>query len=84
MLSYKHGFHAGNHADVLKHVCLIYFLKSIKKPDNSIIYVDTHSGGGVYELNHEYMKKNKEYLTGISKITNFKNNRLPVFIFFSL
>ncbi len=72
MLSYKHGFHAGNHADVLKHICLIYFLKSIKKLDNSIIYVDTHSGGGIYNLNHEYMKKNKEYQTGISKIINFK------------
>ena len=72
MLSYKHGFHAGNHADVLKHICLIYFLKSIKKVDNSIIYIDTHSGGGIYNLNHEYMKKNKEYQTGISKIINFK------------
>jgi len=72
MLSYKHGFHAGNHADVLKHICLIYFLKSIKKVDNSIIYIDTHSGGGIYNLNDEYMKKNKEYQTGISKIINFK------------
>ena len=72
MLSYKHGFHAGNHADVLKHVCLIYFLKSIKKSYNSIVYIDTHSGGGVYSLEHEYMKKNKEYLNGILKLTNFK------------
>tara|TARA_B110000438_G_C15695155_1_gene598624 strand:- start:101 stop:940 length:840 start_codon:yes stop_codon:yes gene_type:complete len=72
MLSYKHGFHAGNHADVLKHVCLIYFIKSIKKADNSIIYIDTHSGGGIYNLDDEYMKKNKEYQTGISKLINFK------------
>jgi 23S rRNA (adenine2030-N6)-methyltransferase len=74
MLSYKHGFHAGNHADVLKHICLIYFIKSIKNTYNSIIYVDTHAGGGLYNLKHEYMKKNKEYLTGISKIINFKTN----------
>ena len=40
MLNYKHGFHAGNHADVLKHFCLIYFVKSIKKPYNSILYFD--------------------------------------------
>ena len=72
MLSYKHGFHAGNHSDVLKHICLIYFIKSIKKSYNSITYLDTHSGGGIYYLNHEYMKKNKEYLSGISKIINFK------------
>ena len=72
MLSYKHGYHAGNFADVHKHICLIYFLKSIKKLDNSIIYIDTHTGGGIYDLDHEYMKKNYEYKSGISKIINFK------------
>jgi 23S rRNA (adenine2030-N6)-methyltransferase len=72
MLSYKHGFHAGNHADVLKHLCLIYFLKSIKKLYNSITYLETHSGGGIYYLKHQYMEKNKEYQNGISKLLNFK------------
>ena len=72
MLSYKHGFHAGNHSDVLKHLCLIYFIKSIKKSNNSITYIDTHSGGGIYNFSHDYMKKNKEYLSGITKIMNFK------------
>ena len=71
MLSYKHGFHAGNHSDVLKHICLIYFIKSIKKSINSITYLDTHSGGGKYNINHDYMKKNQEYLSGITKIINF-------------
>ena len=51
----------------LKHICLIYFIKSIKKSNNSIIYIDTHSGGGIYNFNHDYMKKNKEYLSGIAK-----------------
>ena len=50
MLSYKHGYHAGNQADVLKHICLIYFMKSIKKSYNSVIYLDTHAGGGIYNL----------------------------------
>ena len=72
MLSYKHGYHAGNHSDVLKHICLIYFIKSIKKSINSITYIDTHSGGGVYDFDHDYMKKNKEYLSGITKIIDFK------------
>ncbi len=72
MLSYKHGFHAGNHSDILKHICLIYFLKSIKKSNNSIIYLDTHAGNGIYSLKHEYMQKNKEYETGITKILNYK------------
>ena len=74
MLSYKHGFHAGNHADVLKHICLVYFIKSIKNSYNSIIYIDTHAGGGIYNLKHDYMQKNKEYLTGIDKIINFKTD----------
>jgi len=72
MLNYKHGFHAGNHADVLKHICLIYFLKSIKKPNNSIIYVDIQAGSGLYYLKHDYMQKNKEYESGINKILNFR------------
>ena len=74
MLSYKHGYHAGNHSDALKHICLIYFLKSIKKQDNSITYVDTHAGGSIYDFKHEYMQKNKEYLTGISKLIKFKTD----------
>ena len=72
MFSYKHAFYAGNHADVLKHICLIYFVKSIKKTYNSIIYIDTHTGEGIYNFTHDCMKKNKEYLNGITKIINFK------------
>ena len=71
---YKHGHHAGNHADTLKHICLIYFLKSIKKSYNSIIYVDTHAGNGLYKLDDNYMKRNKEYLSGISKLLLCKIN----------
>ena len=72
MPNYNHGYHAGNHADVLKHICLIYFLKSIKKLDNSIIYIDTHSGHGIYDLEEESMQKNKEYLNGFSKLHNLQ------------
>ena len=71
MLNYKHASHAGNHADVLKHVCLIYFIKSIKYSYNSILYIDTHAGRGAYYLNDECMKKNKEYLMGFEKILTF-------------
>jgi len=65
---YKHNNHAGNHADTLKHLCLIYFLKSIKKPYNSISYIDTHAGNGLYKLDDNYIKKNEEYQNGISKL----------------
>ena len=48
MLSYKHGYHAGNQADVFKHICLIQAYKSLKRHHNSISYIDTHSGSGNY------------------------------------
>ena len=59
MLSYKHGFHAGNHADVLKHIVLIYLYKLAKKHNKSISYIDTHSGNGLYKYISRYMDKNK-------------------------
>ena len=74
MLSYKHASHAGNHADVLKHVCLIYFIKSIKYSYNSILYIDTHAGRGSYILNNEYVQKNKEHQRGIEKMLSFTTN----------
>ena len=72
MLSYKHGYHAGNQADVLKHICLIQAYKSLKRHHKSISYIDTHAGSGDYNFKSEYMSKNKEYENGISKIENYK------------
>ena len=72
MLSYKHGYHAGNQADVLKHVCLIQAYKSLKKRHNSISYIDTHAGSGDYKFESDYMSKNKEYENGISILENYK------------
>ena len=72
MLSYKHGYHAGNQADVLKHICLIQAYKSLKKHHNSISYIDTHAGSGNYSFKSDYMSKNKEYEEGISKLESYK------------
>ena len=71
MLSYKHGFHAGNHADVLKHIVLIYLFNLLKKHKKSISYIDTHSGNGLYKYISRYMEKNKEYKYGIEKIQKY-------------
>ncbi len=77
MLSYKHGYHAGNHADVMKHIVLIYLYNLSKKHHKSISYIDTHSGSGKYDYKHDYMNKNKEYNLGIRKLDNYDgNNRL--------
>lgn len=72
MLSYKHGYHAGNHADVLKHICLIQAYKTLKRHNNSISYIDTHAGSGNYIFKSDYMSKNKEYENGITKLEGYK------------
>jgi len=78
MLSYKHGFHAGNHADVLKHIVLIYLYKLLKKHNKSISYIDTHSGNGLYRYISRYMDKNKEYKYGIKKIGKYDGDNILI------
>ena len=73
MLSYRHGFHAGNFADVFKHFILVYLLNHLKtkKP---LTFIDPFAGAGTYPFEDKFMQKNKEYLTGISKVLNNKIN----------
>lgn len=73
MLSYRHAFHAGNHADVLKHVVLIQLLRYLGQKDTPCMYIDTHAGAGVYALDTGYAAKNLEYETGISRLWDRKD-----------
>lgn len=73
MLSYRHGFHAGNHADVLKHLTLCLILRALLRKDKPFCVLDTHSGAGLYDLGSEMAQKNLEYTTGISKILENQN-----------
>ncbi len=50
MLSYRHAFHAGNHADVLKHFIQVQLHQYMNQKDAAYTYIDTHSGAGVYAL----------------------------------
>ena len=68
MLSYRHAFHAGNFADVLKHSVLTLVLEYIVRKDKGFTYIDSHSGAGMYSLNDEYAQKTGEYQNGIAKI----------------
>ncbi|WP_448213427.1 23S rRNA (adenine(2030)-N(6))-methyltransferase RlmJ [Colwellia sp. MEBiC06753] len=70
MLSYRHAFHAGNFADVLKHSVLRYVLEYMTKKDKGFSYIDTHSGAGMYQLYSEYAQKTGEYKQGIALLTN--------------
>jgi len=75
MLSYRHAFHAGNHADVLKHCVLVQLLRHLNQKDKPYWFIDTHAGAGRYRLDSEHAKKNAEYLTGIHRL--WTRNDLP-------
>ena len=68
MLSYRHSYHAGNHADVLKHIVLTLCINSLKEKEKPFLYLDTHSGVGRYLLQSEHAEKTGEYLSGINLI----------------
>ncbi|MCB1886387.1 MAG: 23S rRNA (adenine(2030)-N(6))-methyltransferase RlmJ [Rhodocyclaceae bacterium] len=68
MLSYRHAFHAGNHADVLKHVVLIALLDYFKQKDKPFLAIDTHAGAGRYALDSEHAQKLGEYRQGIGRL----------------
>ena len=68
MFSYRHGFHAGNHADVLKHVVLVQVLSYLKSKETPLWFVDTHAGAGIYSLDSPFALKNGEFRSGIEKV----------------
>lgn len=66
MLSYRHGYHSGNHADVLKHVVLVGLLRDLTRKDKAITVVDTHAGAGLYSLEQGFAVRNAEHREGIA------------------
>lgn len=66
MLSYQHIFHAGNHADLLKHSVLIQVLNSLNKKEKPYTFFDTHSGSGLYDLTDNRSLKTGEAEKGIA------------------
>jgi 23S rRNA (adenine2030-N6)-methyltransferase len=68
MLSYRHGFHAGMHADVLKHVVLVQLLLYLTQKDKPLWFIDTHAGAAAYALDEGYATKNAEYESGIGRL----------------
>lgn len=68
MLSYRHAFHAGNHADVLKHSVLLELLDYFNRKDKPWYYIDTHAGGGCYALDSAQAGKTAEFADGIGRL----------------
>ena len=75
MLAYRHAFHAGNHADVLKHLVLAQVLTHMAAKDKPYTLIDTHAGAGGYSLEGRYAHTKDEYQTGIDKL--YQRDDLP-------
>ena len=75
MLSYRHSFHAGNHADVLKHIVQMLIIENLQQKDKGFYYLDTHSGVGRYRLFSEESEKTAEFQEGIARL--WERNDLP-------
>jgi len=68
VLAYRHAFHAGNHADVLKHLVLTQVLRHMGAKDKPYTLIDTHAGAGGYSLEGRYANKKAEYEQGIGRL----------------
>ena len=68
MFSYRHGFHAGNHADVLKHLVLAQMLAYLTAKEAPLWFVDTHAGAGAYSLESDFARKKGEFKDGIGRL----------------
>ena len=68
MFSYRHAFHAGNHADVFKHTTLMALIKYLTQKDTALTVIDTHAGAGLYRLDGDYTETSGEASEGIFKL----------------
>jgi 23S rRNA (adenine2030-N6)-methyltransferase len=76
MFSYRHAFHAGNHADVLKHTVLIAVLKHLKEKEAALTVLDTHAGAGLYRLDGDYAATSGEAGDGLLRLIS--KEKLPL------
>ena len=68
MFSYRHAFHAGNHADVLKHTVLVAVLQHLTEKEAALLVLDTHAGAGLYRLDGDYAHTSGEAADGIARL----------------
>lgn len=78
MLSYRHGFHAGNHADVLKHLVLCRVLAHLTAKPKPFCCIDTHAGAGLYDLSGPQAQQHREFDTGIARLLDAADAPAPL------
>ena len=71
MFSYRHAFHAGSHADILKHLVLIHLVEYLQEKPGALTIVDTHAGAGIYSLVDGFASVSKEADQGIYRLAQF-------------
>ncbi len=84
MLSYRHAFHAGNHADVLKHFLLVELIGHLSQKESPFWYVDTHAGAGLYALDTGYALRLTEHIDGIGRLWNRRDLPVPLATYVNL
>lgn len=72
-MNYRHSYHAGNFADVFKHIILVSLIQSLHRKEAAFCYLETHAGIGLYDLYAESTQKSKEFENGIKKIVTANN-----------
>ena len=79
-MNYRHAFHAGNFADVIKHIVLVRILTYLQDKQAAFRVIDTHAGAGVYDLTSEEARRGGEWLTGIARVMQgrFSETTLPL------
>jgi 23S rRNA (adenine2030-N6)-methyltransferase len=77
MFSYRHAFHAGNHADVLKHTVLVAILKHLTEKEAALTVLDTHAGAGLYRLDGDYAETSGEAAQGFVRLLAAQEELAP-------
>jgi 23S rRNA (adenine2030-N6)-methyltransferase len=79
-MNYRHAFHAGGFADVIKHIVLVRILSHLQDKPAAFRVIDTHAGAGVYDLAGDEARRGGEWLTGIARVmqARFSETTLPL------
>src|SRR5437763_272207 len=87
-MNYRHHFHAGNFADVFKHVLLVQLLRALQRKEKGILYLDTHAGRGRYDLSlaarGDSLERKPEHPAGIGRLWNDPGLPAPLVDYVSL
>src|ERR1700733_14822283 len=79
-MNYRHAFHAGGFADVIKHIVLVRILTYLQEKPAAFRVIDTHAGAGLYDLTSEEARRGGEWLTGIARLmqARFSDKAMPL------